>query len=52
MKESEIWAIIIAIVVLGIVAGFKEIVQLKATAFAIIVGFAAIIIIVNILFKK
>lgn len=52
MKESETISIIVAIVITGIAFGFSEIIRLQLTQFAFIVGFAAVVIGVNILAKK
>ena len=52
MKESEIIQIILAIITLGVISGFTEIIELRINAFAIVIVFAAIIIGANILGKK
>lgn len=52
MKEKEITQIIIAIAVLGFVSGFVELIRGDITGFAIILGFGAVIIAVNIAAKK
>lgn len=52
MKQKEITQIIIAILVLGFVAGFVDLIQGDLNSFSIVLVFAAIIISVNILSKK
>ena len=52
MKDKEIVQIIIAIATLGIVYGFKDLINSNFQAFAIIIGFSAIVIGINILSKK
>lgn len=52
MKNEEIKDIIIAIVILGFVSGFIELVRGDVKSLAIIIGFGAIIIGANIISKK
>lgn len=52
MKEKEIGQIVIAIITLGFVAGFVELVQGNIKSFSYIVLFGAIIIGINIVTKK
>src|SRR3989338_4930897 len=52
MKDKEIVQIIIAIATLGIVYGFKDLINSNFQAFSIIIGFSAIVIGINILSKK
>jgi Zn-dependent protease len=52
MKRKEISQVLIAIVILGIVFGFSELIKGKFTEFAIALGASAIILIINIGIKK
>ena len=52
MKDKEIVNIILAIATLGIVYGFKDIIELNIQGLSMVLGFSAIIIGINILSKK
>ncbi|MEK6915223.1 MAG: hypothetical protein AABW89_01620 [Nanoarchaeota archaeon] len=52
IKEKEIAQIVIAIIALGFVSGFVNLVRGEFEGFSIIVGFSAIIIGINIVAKK
>lgn len=52
MDKKEITQIIIAIIALGFVSGFIELISGKTKAFLIIISLSAIIIIINIFAKK
>ena len=52
MKNKELQQIIIAIIVLGFVSGFLELIKRELKPFFVIMGFSAIIIVINIFAKK